>query len=105
MEKCIEVVIKEKPEEVAFMKERFDQIWDVTDMIPIGYGVSKDGQILIDGIAKTYLELEFYTGPLEHENRLLDALNRYISKKLDIEQLTALQRKVLCEYLGKELYL
>ncbi|WP_028236449.1 hypothetical protein [Pseudobutyrivibrio sp. MD2005] len=95
----------DNPKEVAFKKERFEKVWDVTDMMPIGYGVTDDGQVWLDGIAKTYLELEVCTKPLENENRVLGALREYFQRNLNIEQFIALQRKVLYEQLERELHL
>ena len=84
--------------------ERLKKDWDTTDLTYSGYSITESGHICNSDGSHYYLDIEYFRGVLQNENRVLLALSNYIKENRDISEdllLNAYEIILKDEYISK----
>lgn len=78
-------------------KESDRRGYDYSDMYAWGYSQYEDGQLNDDHTMYNYMDLEYYTGNLTGEKRILKALSNCLKKKIDAGAFAMAYHQILTE--------
>lgn len=85
-------------------QRRINGCGDTTDMNAWGFFQDEDGRVFSETIWN-YMDLDYYTGPLEGRLRLLNALSSYMKGKIHLSLLLTAYRKVILDEFSKDVML
>ena len=77
---------------------------DITDMNGRGYFLNPDGTIYYECMFN-YMDLEYYNGPYELNEKILPALSKFIKGEIEVDLLLCLYRKTLLDVAADDVLL
>lgn len=77
---------------------------DTTDMCAWGYFQDEDGRIYSE-TTWNYMDLDYYSGPLDGRKRLLMAISNYMKDEIDLTLLLSAYRKVILDEFTQDIML